>query len=219
MLQSVAIILLYAATARAQVKIPDENPIVRIDLNATADLEPDSSATIINVDDAVDGTLEATAWSLIPINTCTREFPTPETNSIVAVNVDVLYSFGVLDLSEADVLLGVPEFDDCYWSYLIWDFYGNAIAEISNVNGNTAGTYRLKRGAVSEVGLANGNLISISTAYASVAIRIGINSNTTEELDRLHSLQDASTVGTTDLSAETTVPSFARLITPNITIP
>lgn len=64
MLQSVAIILLYAATARAQVKIPDENPIVRIDLNATADLEPDSSATI-NVDDAVDGTLEATAWSLI----------------------------------------------------------------------------------------------------------------------------------------------------------
>lgn len=65
MLHSVAIILLYAATARAQVKIPDENPIVRIDLNATADLEPDSSATMINVDDAVDGTLEATAWSLI----------------------------------------------------------------------------------------------------------------------------------------------------------
>ncbi|KAF4887074.1 hypothetical protein CGCFRS4_v010756 [Colletotrichum fructicola] len=240
MLHSVAIILLYAATARAQVKIPEENPIVRIDLNATADLEPDSSATIINVDDAVDGTLEATAWSLIftaapvsqtailrilsqssPANQYlhTREFPTPETNSIVAVNVDVLYSFGVLDLSEADVLLGVPEFDDRYWSYLIWDFYGNAIAEISNVNGNTAGTYRLKRDAVSEVGLANGNLINISTAYASVAIRIGINSNTTEELDRLHSLQDASTVGTTDLSAETTVPSFAKLITPNITNP
>ncbi|KAI8278168.1 hypothetical protein K4K60_006499 [Colletotrichum sp. SAR11_57] len=171
MLHSVAIILLYAATARAQVKIPEENPIVRIDLNATADLEPDSSATIINVDDAVDGTLEATAWSLIftaapvsqtailrilsqssPANQYlhTREFPTPETNSIVAVNVDVLYSFGVLDLSEADVLLGVPEFDDRYWSYLIWDFYGNAIAEISNVNGNTAGTYRLKRDAVSE---------------------------------------------------------------------
>ncbi|KAJ0376424.1 hypothetical protein COL26b_005237 [Colletotrichum chrysophilum] len=148
MLHSVAIILLYAATARAQVKIPEENPIVRIDLNATADLEPDSSATIINVDDAVDGTLEATAWSLIYLHT--REFPTPETNSIVAVNVDVLYSFGVLDLSEADVLLGVPEFDDRYWSYLIWDFYGNAIAEISNVNGNTAGTYRLKRDAVSE---------------------------------------------------------------------
>ncbi|KAI8296015.1 hypothetical protein K4K59_004309 [Colletotrichum sp. SAR11_240] len=171
MLHSVAIILLYAATARAQVKIPDENPIVRIDLNATADLEPDSSATIINVDDAVDGTLEATAWSLIftaapvsqtailgilsqssPANQYlhTREFPTPETNSIVAVNIDVLYSFGVLDLSEADVLLGVPEFDDRYWSYLIWDFYGNAIAEISNVNGNTAGTYRLKRDAISE---------------------------------------------------------------------
>ncbi|KAI8271634.1 hypothetical protein K4K56_003159 [Colletotrichum sp. SAR 10_98] len=171
MLHSVAIILLYAATARARVKIPEENPIVRIDLNATADLEPDSSATIINVDDAVDGTLEATAWSLIftaapvsqtailgilsqssPANQYlhTREFPTPETNSIVAVNVDVLYSFGVLDVSEADVFLGIPEFDDRYWSYLIWDFYGNAIAEISNVNGNTAGTYRLKRDAVSE---------------------------------------------------------------------
>ncbi|KAF4835715.1 hypothetical protein CGCTS75_v002174 [Colletotrichum tropicale] len=131
----------------------------------------------------------------------------------------MLYSFGVLDLSEADVLLGIPEFDDRYWSYLIWEFYGNSIAEISNVNGNTAGTYRLKRDAVNEVGLANGNLIDISTAYACVAIRIGINSNTTEELGRLHSLQDASTVGTTDLSVETTVPSFAKLITPNITDP
>ncbi|KAL3297652.1 C6 zinc finger domain-containing protein [Colletotrichum asianum] len=152
MLHSVAIILLYAATTRAQVKIPDENPIVQINLNATADLEPNLSATIINY-------------------LHTREFPTPKKNSIMTVNVDVLYSFGVLNLSEADVLLGVPEFDN----------------QISNINRNTARTYHLKRNAISEVSLANSSLINISTAYASVAILIGINSNTTAELDRLHS--------------------------------
>lgn len=49
------------------------------------------------------------------------DFPTPETNTIMAVNVDVLYSFSILHLSETDVLLGIPEFVDSYWSYFIWD--------------------------------------------------------------------------------------------------
>lgn len=65
MLLSVA---LYTAVAGAQVNIPDESPIIRIDLNTTADLEADASATIINIDDALDGPLVATAWSAVAGN-------------------------------------------------------------------------------------------------------------------------------------------------------
>ncbi|KAK2747628.1 hypothetical protein CKAH01_18154 [Colletotrichum kahawae] len=80
----------------------------------------------------------------------------------MAVNVDVLYSFSVLHLSETDILRGIPEFVDSYWSYSIWDL--NSIAEISNVNGNAAGTYRLKRDALNEIGIENGSIINITTA-------------------------------------------------------
>ncbi|KAH0424298.1 hypothetical protein CcaCcLH18_11649 [Colletotrichum camelliae] len=164
MLLSVA---LYTAVAGAQVNIPDESPIIRIDLNTTADLEADASATIINIDDALDGPLVATAcvpdyhspspFAVVTSNQYMHigDFPTPETNTIMAVNVDVLYSFSILHLSETDVLLGIPEFVDSYWSYFIWDF---------NANGNAAGTYRLKRDALNEMGIENGSIINITTA-------------------------------------------------------
>lgn len=51
-----------------------------------------------------------------------RDFPTPETNSFIAPNLDVLYSFGILDLSQTDVVLTIPEIDPArFWSFVIYD--------------------------------------------------------------------------------------------------
>lgn len=56
-----------------------------------------------------------------------------------------------------------------------------------------------------------GNNIKSSTSFVSLAIRLGIRSNTTEDLRTIRAFQDASTIEQTTLSAETVVPSFDEL--------
>lgn len=51
-----------------------------------------------------------------------RDFPTVETNSVSAPNLDVLYSYGVLDLSGSDIVLTVPEIEQKrFWSFVVYD--------------------------------------------------------------------------------------------------
>lgn len=49
-------------------------------------------------------------------------FPSPESSAVIAPNIDTLYSFAVLDLSENDVVLGIPTInDDRFWNYAVYD--------------------------------------------------------------------------------------------------
>lgn len=51
-----------------------------------------------------------------------RTLPDPSTNKIPGANYDVLNSFVLLDLSQNDVLLTVPDIDsDRYWIFQVFD--------------------------------------------------------------------------------------------------
>ncbi|KAM5383445.1 hypothetical protein ACJZ2D_002138 [Fusarium nematophilum] len=147
----------------------------------------------------VETDLEATAWSLIytysmifnaviikrigtdaPPNEFphVRDFPTPGSNSVVAPNMDVLYSFSTLDCSGSEVVLEIPEIDHGrFWSFVVWDLHGNAVGEISNVHGHRAGKYLILRDYKNPAGLSYSNrsgyrgIVRISTAYAFLAAR------------------------------------------------
>ncbi|KAK6221169.1 hypothetical protein QIS74_04898 [Colletotrichum tabaci] len=203
----------------------------------------DGSPVTLDINAPVETELEAAAWSIIftypmifnarimkLLSSSTsvnefynvRDFPTVETNSVSAPNLDVLYSYGVLDLSESDVVLTVPEIEqERFWSFVVYDLYGNAIGEISNLLGHQAGKYRILRDYDNPVGLSNDNgsnyqgTIRVSTAYATIAARLGILEVTAEDLNTLRSYQDAMALVKVEMTASSAVPSLEKMEIPD----
>lgn len=133
-------------------------------------------------------------------------------NGILKPNMDTVYSRAVLDLSTQDVLLTIPEFDDDrYYLYPVYDAFGNVIAEIGAVNGNTAGDYLIRRSddVLVEPGFKESPLstlqgiVNLPTNYGTMLIRILVLQNTTDDLDAVHRFQDGSRVTTVNRSAAT----------------
>lgn len=50
-----------------------------------------------------------------------RALATPDFNQVVSPNVDTLYSAAVLDLSHNDLILEIPEVDDRYYVFPLYD--------------------------------------------------------------------------------------------------
>ncbi|CAO5238559.1 DUF1254 domain-containing protein [Frankia sp. AgKG'84/4] len=69
---------------------------------------------------------------------------TPATRSVVAPNVDTLYSIGWLDLRTGPVVLSVPDMGDRYYVFELLDIYTNVSADIgTRLNGQRAGRYAI----------------------------------------------------------------------------
>ena len=96
--------------------------------------------------------------------------------------------------------------------------FGNAIAEISVVSGHQAGNYRIHRDTSSVPGLntsyrsrrSQQGVVTISTAYGSIGVRIGIKSNSTEEQNIVNGYQNASSISVLPLSAPDAVPALSE---------
>ncbi|THW06225.1 hypothetical protein D6D24_10008, partial [Aureobasidium pullulans] len=197
---------------------------------------------IINLNDAVDGALNVTAWSLIysyplyifanfagnvlrsvPINTIyhQRQLSSPDNPGVIKPNIDTLYSRVVLDLSHHDVVLTIPNITDGrYWNYPVYDSFGNVIAAIGNLNNYTGGQYLIRRSddVLIQPGVqASGNpphkkylqherhhgssgsnetaykaIVNLPTTHGTLLIRLFVKENTTEDLNQLHTYQNAS---------------------------
>jgi hypothetical protein len=79
-----------------------------------------------------------------PINTFSSfpSFPTSNFTDIVSINVDTLYSFGLLNLTKEPVVLQVPPISGRYYTLQFIDAYSNNFLYIgSRLNDTTGGTY------------------------------------------------------------------------------
>lgn len=79
-----------------------------------------------------------------PINTFShyRDFPTPNFTDIVSINVDTLYSFGLVDLKKEPVVLQIPTITGRYYTLQFVDAYSNNFHYIgSRLNDTTGSTY------------------------------------------------------------------------------
>jgi hypothetical protein len=79
-----------------------------------------------------------------PINTFSSfpSYPTSNFTDIVSINVDTLYSFGLLDLKKEPVVLQLPPISGRYYTLQFIDAYSNNFLYIgSRLNDTTGGTY------------------------------------------------------------------------------
>ena len=79
-----------------------------------------------------------------PINTFSSfpSFPTSNFTDIVSINVDTLYSFGLLDLKKEPVVLQLPTISGRYYTLQFIDAYSNNFLYIgSRLNDTKGGTY------------------------------------------------------------------------------
>ncbi|EME49349.1 hypothetical protein DOTSEDRAFT_119116 [Dothistroma septosporum NZE10] len=189
----------------------------------------------ISVADFPQGSLDATAWSLIytypvfifanwagnvlrnySVNSIFHQrcLASPDDPGVIKPNIDTVYSRAVLDLSEHDVELTVPNITNRYYVFPVYDFFGGVVAEIGAVNNNTAGKYLIRRAQDADavagyqstqqaqlwLGSPSMNIpryqgvINVPTTYATMLIRILIKQNTTEELDEVRGYQNASSL-------------------------
>ncbi|KAF2717527.1 hypothetical protein K431DRAFT_297750 [Polychaeton citri CBS 116435] len=192
---------------------------------------PTQIAAVINVHQSPQGALNASAWALVytyplyifanfagsvirnvSVNETfhQRNLASPDSPGVIRPNVDTLYSRAVLDLSHHDIVLEILElpFLDVLRQSLRSLSYGNVIAEIGIVNGNTAGKYLIHRaddafltpGSGSPTFLESTNysdykgIVNLPTPYGTVLIRLLLLSNSTAELNTLHTYQNASSL-------------------------
>jgi hypothetical protein len=79
-----------------------------------------------------------------PINSFSSfpNYPTSNFTDIVSINVDTLYSFGLLDLKNEPVVMQVPPISGRYYTLQFIDAYSNNFLYIgSRLNDTTGGTY------------------------------------------------------------------------------
>ncbi|KAF2151051.1 hypothetical protein K461DRAFT_228195 [Myriangium duriaei CBS 260.36] len=188
-------------TATAQPTI-DVNSTVSGALNATA------WTLIYAYPLYIFGNFAGNVLKSVPINTIFHQRNLASVNSpgVIKPNIDTLYSRVVLDLSVNDVVLTVPNITDGrYWNYPVYDPYGNNIAEIGNLNNNAPGKYLIRRAddVLAEPGVKLARdyadvaspyqgYVNLPTTHGTLLIRLFVKENTTEDLNTLHTYQNAS---------------------------
>lgn len=101
--------------------------------------------------------------------------------------------------------------------------YGNIIAEIGDVNNNTAGRYLIRRAddalipagyqsSAYTVSSANyTDVVNLPTTYGTMLVRFLLSANTTAELNQIHTYQNASSLTNVTRQAGTTSPPLTSL--------
>jgi len=154
----------------------------------------------------------------------------PQDTTVVRPNVDTLYSTGILDLSQDDLVLTVPNISDGrYWLFPFYDLYGNNFADISIIANSPPGDYLIRRASDSlqQPGItytattANcipryKGVVDYPTTYGTLLVRILVRGNSTAELATVHKYQAG--IGLTAVPRTTTQPYTlpAPVLTPSL---
>lgn len=119
---------------------------------------------------------------------------------------DTVYSTMILDLSQHDLVLTVPNFmDGRFWVFPVYDFYGNNFAAISNAVNSPPGAYLIRRAsdALAQPGIEYTTsspdcpypryqgIVNLPTTYGGIWNRILVRQNDTEDLSNVHGYQAA----------------------------
>ena len=75
--------------------------------------------------------------------TMLRDYIAPEERIAACPNQDVVYGFGVLDLSKEPVVIQVPDFKDRFWVYQIVDQRTDSFVKLGKMYGTKPGFYLL----------------------------------------------------------------------------
>ena len=147
-----------------------------------------------------------------------QDLSTPDDRSVVKPNVDTLYSTLIYDLSDADVIINIPEIpDDQFHLVSYFDPFGNNFANTGAANFNNAGQYRLRRlpERTSDVGLVTQDtgqyeaFINSPTAYGLVLIRWLVDAT---NLDAIHQYQlQTSSENDTHANGLASIPDLVDL--------
>jgi len=69
------------------------------------------------------------------------DYISPKQNLVACPNQDVVYGFGVLDLSVEPVVVQVPDFGDRFWIYQLGDQRTDGFAAVGKMHGTRPGAY------------------------------------------------------------------------------
>jgi len=72
-----------------------------------------------------------------------HDYVAPEERMVACPNQDVVYGFGLLDLSQEPVVIQVPDFGDRFWVYQVVDERTDSFAQIGKMYGTKPGFYLL----------------------------------------------------------------------------
>ena len=134
-----------------------------------------------------------------------QQLSSPSNKTVVKPNVDTLYSNALLDLSQTDLVLHVPEIPDSQFAlFSFYDVFGDNFANVGAENINASGPYRLRAptNGTFKFGVEQASNDSTDpyvadiyspTYYGTLLIRWGV---TTANLDIVHQYQDATSLTT-----------------------
>ncbi|KAL8827426.1 MAG: hypothetical protein Q9191_003193 [Dirinaria sp. TL-2023a] len=129
--------------------------------------------------------------------------------AVVKPNVDTLYSRVIVDLSQNDLELNIPVINDRFWIFPFYDTFGNNYANLSPINNSQPGLYLIRRAsdalAAPGVQLLNSDaakayypkytgIINAPTTHGTGLFRLLLKFNTTDNLNIVHRLQNATTL-------------------------
>lgn len=140
-----------------------------------------------------------------------QQLSSPTNKTVVKPNVDTLYSSALLDVSQTDLILHVPEIPDSQFAlFSFYDVYGDNFANVGAANINASGQYRLRAptDGTSKFGVeksSDGSTyvadIYSPTYYGNLLIRWGVSDT---DLDVVHGYQSSdmlTTVNRTDIGS------------------
>ncbi|KAI9892436.1 MAG: hypothetical protein M1814_001393 [Vezdaea aestivalis] len=183
------------------------------------------NVSVISLENAPNNTLEATAWALVyalPLIQLVNQtsavyrivgganrinfqdqLASLSSAAVVKPNVDTLYGRVIVDLSQTDLELTVPNITDRFWIYPFYDAFGNNYANISPVNGSRSGVYLVRRS--DDAAVAPGlqttvpanyskyqGIVNAPTTYGTILIRLLLKYNTTENINSVRRIQNAT---------------------------
>ena len=184
-------------------------PIINVDHDPVGSLNITAWALIYTYPLAIFANFAGSVLQNVSVNEIfhQRTLATTSGAAVIKPNVDTIYSRVVLDLSSHDIELTVPPITDGrYWNYPVYDPYGNDLAEIGSVNGNKPGLYLIRRAddVFAQPGFVNTTsnctvinkkyegIVNVPTTFGTMLIRLLLLHNTTEDLNAVHTIQNAS---------------------------
>ncbi|KAL4891102.1 hypothetical protein BDV59DRAFT_209259 [Aspergillus ambiguus] len=137
-----------------------------------------------------------------------RRLSTADFQDVVRPNVDTLYSLAILDLSQTDLVIDVPNITDRYWVFPFYDVYGDNYANLGSVEHNRPGKYRIRYDgarkhesgiqlcqntahSISSIPACEGyqGIVNAPTPYGTFVGRLLVKDNSTD-LQRVHRIQN-----------------------------
>lgn len=132
-------------------------------------------------------------------------------------NVDTLYSAALLDLSQSDVSLSIPDLPASQYAlFSFYDVFGDNYANAGSGNVNGSGNYRVRgpQNGTFEFGVRQGSStgdvadIMSPTSYGVLLIRWGVNSS---NIDEVHGYQDRTSLSLVNSTAAGAAPKLTAL--------